>query len=123
MMDNVLAQCIFCLKNALKKLKFINLWIMTCIVDGKPFDLAYLFLKHMSNVIKGRKRRALVYGAILTEIFNAFDVNVGEYKDDRDIRRYLIYDSIKLSKLGMICIDNVWIYDPSMEPSASKLEL
>jgi hypothetical protein len=50
-------------------------------------------------------------------------VNVGEYKDDRDIRRYLIYDAIKLSKLWMICIDNVWIYDPSMEPSASKLEL
>jgi hypothetical protein len=101
----------------------MDLWIMACIVDGKPFDLAYLFLKHMSNVIKGRQRRALVFRAILTEIFNAFDVNMGEYKDDRDVRRYLIYDAIKLSKLGMICIDNVGIYDPSIEPSASKLEL
>jgi hypothetical protein len=35
-----------------KELKFIDLWIMTCIVDGKPFDLAYMILKHMSNVIK-----------------------------------------------------------------------
>jgi hypothetical protein len=35
-----------------KELKFIDPWIMTCIVDGKPFDLAYMILKHMSNVIK-----------------------------------------------------------------------
>jgi hypothetical protein len=29
---------------------------MACIVDGKLFDPANLFLKHMGNVIKGRKK-------------------------------------------------------------------
>ena len=47
-------------------------------------------------------------------------MNVGEYGDNRDIGRYHIYDATKLSKLGMVCIDNVWIYDPSTKPSASK---
>jgi hypothetical protein len=49
----------------------------------------------------------------LTKIFIAFDVNVEEYEDGRDIGRDHIYNDIKLRKLGMISIDNVWIYDSS----------
>jgi hypothetical protein len=41
-------------------------------MDLIQFDLAYLFFKHMSNVIKERQRRALMYEAILTKIFIAF---------------------------------------------------
>ena len=72
---------------------------MACIVDGKLFDLAYLFLKHMGNVIKGMKKRAFMYRAILTKIFIAFNINVLEYEDGKDIRRDHIYNAIKFKKI------------------------
>jgi hypothetical protein len=72
---------------------------MACIVDGKLFDLAYLFLKHMGNVIKGMKKKALMYRAILTKIFIAFNINVLEYEDGKDIRRDHIYNAIKFKKI------------------------
>jgi hypothetical protein len=50
--------------------------------------------------------------AILTKIFIAFNMSVLEYEDGRDIGRDHIYNVIKLRKLGMICVDNVWIYEP-----------
>lgn len=28
-----------------EELEFMDLWLMACIVDGKPFDLAYLFFE------------------------------------------------------------------------------
>jgi hypothetical protein len=41
------------------------------------------------------------------KIFIAFDVNVLNYKDNRNIERDHVYNSIKLRKLEMICVDNV----------------
>ena len=96
-----------------EELKFMDLWIIAYLLDGKLFKLAYLFLKHMNNVTKWRQKIVLVYRVILTKIFIAFDVNVEEYEDGRDIGRDHIYNDIKLRKLGMISIDNVWIYDSS----------
>lgn len=101
----------------------MNLWIMACIVDGKPFDLAYLFFKHMSNVIKERQIRALVYKVILTKILIIFDVNALDYKDDHNIGRDHNYNAAKLKEIRMICVDETWIYDPFKEHSARKLEL
>ncbi|KAJ6957743.1 hypothetical protein NC653_039645 [Populus alba x Populus x berolinensis] len=91
--------------------------------DGKPFNLAYLFLKHMNNVIKEKQMRALMYGFILIKILIIFDVNVLDYKDDLNIGRDDNYNTAKLKELRMICVDETWIYDPSKEHSARKLEL
>jgi len=64
-----------------------------------------------------------VYRAILTKIFIVFDVNVLNYEDSHNIKRDHVCNSIKLRKLGMICANNVWIYNPFKELSARKLEI